>query len=487
MKSIASTLPKFPTDWPEYRFDPENPKHQKLLANIQAGILRDHGREHGLLIFFSFTPKEEQRNRAALRAAADLVTSALDQYRAARRQKQNPRTHVATVALSFTGFQRCGATPPSGQDYFEQGMRNKKVAGELVDPAKEELDEPFKSLGRSVDGVWVLACDSVRELRRAASRIKDWAKEFEISMVGKPQPCGRWRPGKRVGGEVPAAREPFGFVDGISSPRVFKGDERNHRSINYPIGQILIADDKKHRGGSFLVVRKLEQNVRGFRQFEARMKDALHCAGKDPELAAALLIGRKREGQPLVRWHHGARDLNDFSFAHDPKSHVCPFDAHIRKVNPRFPSDGRGIDEAEQVATQFARRSMVYGVERLTLKGPHWPKGNVGLWFMAYMRDIENQFKRMQIEWMKSRILPVQTNNPNVSRYTDILLYGGRAMGKNPPPAEIEWKWRGASCPGLAQFVRFKGGEFFFAPSKHWLVGTGNAPSRRRLAGAGDE
>ena len=128
--------------------------------------------------------------------------------------------------------------------------------------------------------------------------------------------------------------EPFGFADGISQPQIDWSQERDVSAgqIDYSnvvaLGEFLLgyrneygkytdrpvldagaasaglpaaedAPDKKDlgRNGTYLVMRQLRQDVRGFWQFVAEQ------AGGDPAAAeklAAAFVGRTRAGDPLV-------------------------------------------------------------------------------------------------------------------------------------------------------------------------------------------
>jgi deferrochelatase/peroxidase EfeB len=172
--------------------------------------------------------------------------------------------------------------------------------------------------------------------------------------------------------------EPFGFVDGISQPRL---DWERRRSaggearLEYDnltcLGEFLLgypneygrytdrplleagadaqgilpraeeAPDKADvgRNGSYLVMRQLRQDVQGFWQFLDRQAEGDAAAR---ERWAEGMVGRTRRGEPLAR--RGATgaaaagasaDLNDFRYDHDPHGVLCPLGAHVRRSNPR--------------------------------------------------------------------------------------------------------------------------------------------------------
>ena len=103
-----------------------------------------------------------------------------------------------------------------------------------------------------------------------------------------------------------------------------------------------------HAYGSFLVYRKLEQDVRAFKQQEAQVACALGLTGEDAERAGALLVGRYEDGTPLaLAADDGMGDPvpNDFTYDDDPGGARCPLGAHIRRMNPRVAEHGDPHDD----------------------------------------------------------------------------------------------------------------------------------------------
>ena len=83
--------------------------------------------------------------------------------------------------------------------------------------------------------------------------------------------------------------------------------------------------------GSYLVFWKLEQNVRGFNDSVRELAGNL---GIDEQLAAAMAMGRYRDGTPLAMsgQNRGLRPVwNNFDYADDLDGSRCPFHAHVRR------------------------------------------------------------------------------------------------------------------------------------------------------------
>ena len=178
--------------------------------------------------------------------------------------------------------------------------------------------------------------------------------------------------------------EPFGFVDGISQPRVDWERTRAPHDATQPdyinracLGEFLLGYPNEYggytdrplldpqrdpaatlaraedapgradlgRNGSYLVLRQLRQDVAGFWQFMDRQ------AGGDPvarQQLAESMVGRTMRGDPLVDGSdagatppEGASgkaaqaEQNAFTFDTDPHGLRCPLGAHIRRSNPR--------------------------------------------------------------------------------------------------------------------------------------------------------
>ena len=120
--------------------------------------------------------------------------------------------------------------------------------------------------------------------------------------------------------------EPFGFRDQISTPMdpnlVFSAEPRDPAS-NF---------------GCFAAFMKLEQNTEQFRKLCRDFSDLLGSMHVfvSPEEIAARVVGRFRTGEPLIP--KGPAGLDDFNFSSDPEGAACPYQSHIRVMNPR---DGR--------------------------------------------------------------------------------------------------------------------------------------------------
>jgi Dyp-type peroxidase family len=263
--------------------------------------------------------------------------------------------------------------------------------------------------------------------------------------------------------------EHFGYADGVSQPLflredVDKGNEngQENQSVWDPSAglNLVLSHDGNGTGaysfGSYFVFRKLEQNVKGFKQKEEELAEALHLDGHDAERAGALLVGRFEDGTPVTL--QGAEGMrhpipNGFTFQDDGKGLRCPFQAHIRKVNPRT---------KEANAHRITRRGIPYGSRKADFSDR--PVKDVGLLFMCYQQRIEDQFEVMQAHW---------ANDPD---------FGKPGSGLDPiigqglrTEQEYAFKWgkdgKEKGKFNFDPFVKMRGGEYFFAPSISFLKG----------------
>jgi Dyp-type peroxidase family len=323
---------------------------------------------------------------------------------------------------------------------------------------------------------------------RAAAGRKAAALKSTIPIAADPGPP----PGKPVlsilyeehGDDLPpplSAHEHFGFRDGISQPGIrgrssASGEEwltprlidpadpdavhfsRPGQPLVWP-GQFLFGYATQEpliptepgppraapawaRNGSFLVFRRLRQDVAAFwRSMAEKAAELSSKEGfddlKDPRKLAAIIVGRWPSGAPIMR----TPDLDDNTFSHeiandhfrfdqpsrltrmrpgqpadslplapaDPNGFICPHAAHIRKVNPRDAPTEQG-SATDVLARRILRRGIPFGAP---LNDPFRPEdplaGNRGLLFLSYQTSIEEQFEFIVKNWMNKADAPEDT------------------------------------------------------------------------------
>lgn len=272
--------------------------------------------------------------------------------------------------------------------------------------------------------------------------------------------------------------EHFGFRDGLSQPFVDMalGDtlpgggtpSRDRTWTPVAPGEIFLnlpdedgaihllpISKKLTVGATFLVFRKLEQDVAGFRSFLSRRRP------KDPDAQKALsaqFVGRWPNGVPLVLSPDDERavdrqmeaTLNDFRYAaDDPLGRKCPLGAHIRRANPRD-IGGRG----EVRRHRMLRRGISYGGPLLKDGALHDGERR-GLLFIAANSRIDQQFEVVQANWINGGEFLGQAG-----------LGRCPLIGNHDGAVSDSFLETGAAAPvaGLPRFVTTRGGDYFFAP-----------------------
>lgn len=154
--------------------------------------------------------------------------------------------------------------------------------------------------------------------------------------------------------------------------------------------------------------KMVQQDVVGFENF---LQANAHRI--DPELLAAKLCGRWRNGMPLMLSPDtdaptGGFDperLNDFEYVNsdgsgDPRGVRCPIGAHIRRVHPRGqPIAGQGKPGGSNNSHRLIRRGMPYG----PAYDPSVPYDGIERGLLGYFINsfIENQYEFVLSEWVE--------------------------------------------------------------------------------------
>ncbi len=445
--------------------DPDDPQFQPMLTDLQGNILRGHGRDYSTHLLLAFKPDQLAATRAWIsRFATDYVPTARVQheravaYRAQAGTPPGPRPGLfANFCLSGRGYRALGfgpfEMPDDRQSRFPFGMKQRQ--DHLSDPPVAQWEKPFQE---EMHALAILASDDRAELERAVAQVQsDLAAGATVLLR---QDGERWR--NDAGMDI----EAFGFVDGISQPLFYKHqiERARQRGIDQwdpsaPLNLVLFQDPRRvHEDsyGSFLVYRKLEQDVNRFN----REIDALAAKlGVSPELAAAYAMGRFRDATPVLDQTTPGCPHNNFNFDTDPEGHKCPFHSHIRKSNPRGDTSRHGPTTPEQERNRrIVRRGIPYGNRHAI------GTESVGLLFLCFQADLAHQFEFQQHAWSNSESF--------VKVGTGIDPITGQSQNTLSPQ---NWpnKWgdqtAGTTPFMLANFVTLKGGEYFCAPSVGFL------------------
>lgn len=463
-----------------------NADEQAMLANLQGNILKGHGRNRTAHIFLRVKRGKAAQARAFFKQyAASKLMSAAQQLEAAAIFRQNPNSRNALVTRAFVAvvFSRSGyaalsvpsASTPNNAA-FSDGL---KARGALLsDPPKAKWHSGYRGELHAMILIGAPADTPTSDLSTLV--------ETEIANLVASAPAGitfvGMERGRGYSNRNGDGLEHFGYVDGRSQPLLLEADLTRERTQiepgplqwdpAFPLSQVLVKDpavSDPNTFGSYFVFRKLEQNVKGFKDAEEALQRRLETlAGAvgqtfPDELAGAMVVGRFQDGTPVVLQSSDgliAPVRNNFGFDNDTQGLKCPFSAHIRKTNPRGDTSRMfGVPLAEERAHIMARRGITYGKRKQVdgeLQGT--PTGRVGLLFMAYQSNIENQFEFTQASWANSE------NFVQPGTGVDPIIGQGGALPQQHPAG---WNNAGAQKDSslFANFVSMKGGEYFFAPS----------------------
>jgi Dyp-type peroxidase family len=174
----------------------------------------------------------------------------------------------------------------------------------------------------------------------------------------------------------------------------------------------------------------------------------------------AKFVGRWPSGAPLVRAPHrddpGIGADNSFGYAEwDPHGFRCPIGSHIRRSNPRDFGEANPARNLElSNLHRIVRRGRVFG------PGLDDPLGgddgaDRGLFFICLNANIERQFEFVQHHWCNNTKFgglydeadPVSGTQPD----------GGGVFTVQGVPVRRRYH-------GIANFVKVKGGAYFFLP-----------------------
>lgn len=428
-------------------------------------------------------------------AARAFVKRLLPEITTGQRWDPNNKP-VSTVNLAFTytGLSRLAVPMPSLLSFpveFQQGMKARREI--LYDTGRNgpaHWDAAWK------DGVhaWLAVNARSKEAleERCAAMERLMGETGGAKLLQAQDACAIYF------NEKPSTQEHFGYTDGFGNPD-FKGAERDCVPGQGKLaagggweplatGEFLLgyADEAGElpvapiphllgRNGTFMVYRKLHQNVATFRKY-LEEKGKLYGGGK--EKLAAKLVGRWRDGTPLELSPEApdqeivkdsSRNTN-FTYGSDPEGVRCPLGAHLRRAHPR---DAFGFNGGLVNRRRIMRRGLPYG-EYVPEGQPVSDEDDRGIIFMALNASIFRQFEFVQQQWMQYGNDAHQGNDRDPLTGNDDgtgkFMVQGTTDPRNPP----------FLCGGLPTFVELRGGDYFFMPSLTALamMGTGTVDPR---------
>jgi len=478
-----------------------------LLADLQGNILTGHGRDFAVHLFVKITSDSTAARSWLSNVAKTYVVSAAAQYAKAKafRALAVDGGIFGHISLSASGFKALGFQPnqlakpanPRGRreddgysNVFAGGLKARQQF--LLDPKVERWDAGFNG---DIDVLIILAADNQAAVDRAATQVVESLTGTTSGAIGtvvaREDGLGLTRQLDPNDPKTVVHVEHFGYMDGRSQPLFLQeqvDSERANGGISVwdptaPLSLALVRDPlgkTEMSCGSFLVFRKLEQNVRGWNRAVGQLAAEL---GVNPDLAGAMAMGRFKDGTPVVgQGEAGRTDVhNDFDFSSDSNGRRCPFQAHIRKSNPRGEAVGEGDDTVEEERShRIVRRGIPYGGHLTTsTNADEQPQHGVGLLFFCYQGDIWEQFEFIQRRWCNNPyfLQPQKSKDPGYDKTgLDPVIGQAHPTARGAARAPENWPhgWDRETTTvkaELANFVTMKGGEYFFSPSMSFLLG----------------
>jgi Dyp-type peroxidase family len=433
--------------------------------NIQGFVVRGYRLPYAGYVFLRID--DAAKARAAL---AEFIPHVIT----AEKWTDKPESGI-NLAFTYQGLRALGVAEDSLAAFpaeFRDGMASRAtVLGDIGESAPEHWEAPF----RDGDAHVLVMISAMNEdaLENRNSQIRG-----AVERTG-----GATVVGFQLGAALEGGREHFGYADGFAQPAIEGSgfddgpgagavDGDGWRPIKP--GELLLGyedeqgsitpappPDELGRNGSFLVYRKLHQDVATFRR---QLREAAEVFAGGEELLAAKVVGRWRDGTPLdVSPDHPdpavvadkARN-NAFDYGGDEAGIKCPIGAHVRRMNPRrsLPFDGALVDRH-----RIMRRGITYG-EKLP-DGAADDGEDRGVIFMCLQANLARGFEFVQSQWANGG------NAFRLGQDQDVML--------GPQDTESTAKMTIPSTTGpfflgpLSRVVTMRGGEYYFTPGINGL------------------
>jgi Dyp-type peroxidase family len=484
------------------------------LPDIQGIVFTGYGHmPYSRFLFLQIT------DRKAAQAWLTLVLPCI--VTGERREKNSPKPHTsAHIALSPPGLQQFGLTQDALDTFpreFTEGMaygQRPRVLGDTgaSDPQNWQFGGPTQP-----EIHLLLALYAIDEAYLEALKQEAWYPDGANHGLGLILQQDSFRK---------CDNEPFGFRDGIGQPTLegnpvpaapgqailnpgefLLGYTNGYDNLS-PVptvsaavdtGRLLPADnilpDRRAFGlnGSFLVFRKLKQDVAGFWKYfeqktlnpdgtpnpEQKVLLASKCVGRWPSGAALTLTPEKDDPSLAGENPH----IDDFKFAAtDLSGFACPIGSHIRRTNPRDALEPNGSEKALIISNRhrIIRRGRPFetpllpeancpptapgappaSTDRAAAAEAH-AEGNgepkpteQGIYFLCINADIQRQFEFIQQTWANNaKFNGLYDNKDPIIGDNDGT--GVMVLQNSPVRTKIH---------DLPRFVEMRGGGYFFLP-----------------------
>jgi Dyp-type peroxidase family len=452
--------------------------------DVQGLVSRGYG---GLgsarILLLSLGPPDA--GRAWLRDLAARVTPA---------DRSKPPSAV-NVAFTSSGLRALGARTAALDGFsteFREGITQEhrtRILGDVGPSAPETWDWGGPG-GPAVDAALLvyapdagaLSALAGQELAAATSHGLTAVRRLDATPLGDPN------------------REHFGFADGISQPTIAGLHPAGLPANTVKAGEFVLGYPNEYgyrtprpvlpasadpdrvlfrdpdtggpdlgMNGTYLVLRQIAQDVRGFWTYLDRITRGPGGApDTDARVAlAARWVGRWPGGAPLVvspeRDDPAMAARNDFGYHQaDPDGLRCPLGAHIRRAHPRDsldPEPGTERSIAVDRRHRIVRRGRSYGPQATPEELFAAPAGadeqERGLHFISVNANISRQFEFLQQTWL---------NNPKFAGlYDDADVIVGRAADGGAS-FTVQGRPVRRRLVDVPRFTAVRGGAYLFMP-----------------------
>ncbi len=442
--------------------------------NVVAPILLRYGRH----IFFKFI--DGAKGRAWLRNMFKRVNA---------RGEEHGTRFTVNIGFTYEGLKALGLSQRSLDSFpeaFRVGMRGRAhVVGDVGPHAPEHWEGGLGGLDIHAMG-WIRTDsgegreEAMRIIRAEMEATGGVEIRFDQDTMALAHENGIGSEGEHFGFADPISQPPIEGVDAPSYPgdgvlepdgtwRPLKPGEflLGYEDEAGPAGAQAPDPPELRRNGTYMVFRKLYQDVAAFRRYLATAAKSLY--GSDDhyhqELVAAKIMGRWRSGCPLDLSPEkddpaiaaDPQSRNNFTYEGDDQGLRCPLGSHLRRSNPRVTPLKRATAVRRH---RLIRRGVEYGphLKDGALEDDGVDRGLINLFIQA---DIERQFEFVQKEWMKGgEFIGLDPNEQD-----PINGVGGEGSQMLVPGAKQPFLF------DLPTFVKVKGGEYLFVPGLKALEG----------------
>jgi deferrochelatase/peroxidase EfeB len=385
-------------------------------ADVQGIVLQGYGRRYTCARHFFLGIGTGAGARAFVGELVDGDRDSGLEVRTGARweQGEEPATCV-NVGITWLGLQALGV-PSAVLNQFPPAFQQGPAARAQI---AEGDDVGLGDVGESAPERWIMGGPATLTVHMIVSLYAQDPADREHVTGALRDAFTKYRLIERSHRDAARLSRPdyvhFGYRDGIGQPRIDGGfgNERPDMQPDMPVGDLLLGCDYRNSfegnyagdlpaglvdNATYGAFRILRQDVVAF---ERLLFEWGQAASMDPELVAAKLVGRWRNGVPLALSPSSDSLLaeirmDDFDYVTganaDPLGLRCPIGAHARRLNPRG-----AVVMGKPHSRRLVRRNMPYGPDFEPNRPDDEERGLVGYFLCG---DLENQWEFIQDVWV---------------------------------------------------------------------------------------